>query len=373
MIIGHVTAYFPPCIGGMEQCVYNLAKEQQKEGHEVFIFTSDIPDPISLRQTDSSLNIIPLKTYKIRETPFSLDLIPSLLKHKIDILHLHISAPYFPEIGALISKIKRIPYVAHVHLDPDYRTPFYPFYWLYLRLSTHLILNFSDAVIVPTKSYKELIGVKYGEKNNVFVVPNGVNFDASRTLPSAKGDNTILHVGRINPQKGLDLLIIAMKKIIEVFPDSKLEVIGKPRFPSEEKFMKSLRKMVDSFDLNDHIFFRGNVSQEMLLKLFSEATVFVAPSRFESLGVVLLEAMASGVPIVASNIPEFRETAGNVALLVNASDPDELANAVMNMLCNEDLRQKSIRKGTEKVRKYTWKRANKQILSIYKRCLRKNQ
>ncbi len=369
-----MTAYFPPFIGGMEQCVYNLAKEQQKEGHEVFIFTSDIsdpPDPEGLRQTNSDLNVVPLKTYKIRETPFSLVLIPCLLKHKLDILHLHISFPYFPEIGALISKIKRIPYVAHVHLDPDYRTPFYPFYWLYLRLSTHMVLKFSDAVIVPTKSYKELLGVKYGKKNNVFVVPNGIDFNAFTTLPSSKIENTILHVGRINPQKGLDLLITAMKKVVEDLPDSKLEIVGNPRFPSEEKFMKSLHKMIGSYGLNDHIFFRGNVSHKTLLKLFSEATVFVAPSRFESLGVVLLEAMALEVPIVASNIPEFREIAGDVALLVDAYDSDELANAVINMLTDDELRKKSTRKGIEKVKKYTWKRAHEQVFSIYKRCLKK--
>jgi glycosyltransferase involved in cell wall biosynthesis len=111
--------------------------------------------------------------------------------------------------------------------------------------------------------------------------------------------------------------------------------------------------------------FPGYVGDDDLVDLYQHATAFVFPSQFEGFGLPPLEAMACGTPVVASTGGAIPEVVGDAALLVQPGDPQQLADAIGRVLTEEDLRVKLRRRGLERVRAFSWKRATQQILELY--------
>ena len=307
MKIAHISPYYPPAIGGAENCVYYLAREQAKQGHDVVVITTSLP-PLSreafiftpTRQELNDVKVLRLGSFIFREVPVSLNLISYLCKTDFDVIHLHLnSMPYQPEVAMLLARLKGIPIISHVHIDPESTLPWLK---LYLRFTSKIIFDVSKAIIVPTKHYKWLIGTKYRHHKKVVVIPHGIDPSDFESFKKKERDEglSILFVGRITHQKGLDRLIFAMKGILKVMPEVKLTIVG-PSIPSERKYYMHILRMVNQLDLNRCVRFLGRVSKDKLLEMYNQASVFVAPSRFESFGIVLLEAMASGCLLYTSD------------------------------------------------------------------------
>lgn len=367
--IAHVTPFFPPNVGGMERCVSSLVEKQVKQGHKVLVFTSDFPKSSSVSTPwYEGAEIHRLESLRVLGSPFTPSLGKELLKHQLDMIHAHVFHFYYPEIGIAVSRLRDIPFVSHVHLDPDPPGAFL-LHRLYKRVSAQAVITLSDAVIVPTAAYASLLRSKYRRTKRVFVIPNGVDPVFLSTSPVTRTKTCeIVYVGRICYQKGLDILVDAMRRIVDREQDAKLTVVGPVRWDEGQGYLNLVRDMTVRLGIADHVDFIHNATDGMLRTILGRARVLVAPSRFESFGMVLLEAMASGTPIVASDIPPFREVADDAAVFYKNSE--ELVDAVIRLMHDDVMRAKLIAAGKERVRDYTWDRISRSIATVYDLCLR---
>jgi len=201
------------------------------------------------------------------------------------------------------------------------------------------------------------------------IIPNGV--DAERfSAPAAPlaqfqdGKLNILFVGRPEKRKGLNHLLAAYKLVKAQRPDTRLIIVGAGKFSRYER-------RVQSQGLAD-VVFSGFVEYEDLPRYHQTADVFCAPATgFESQGIVLLEAMAAGLPIVASNIEGYAGvlTHGVEGLLVLPGDEEGLAEALLALLANPPGRAQMAAAGQRRAQDFVWQRVSQQVLSYYERLL----
>ncbi len=198
------------------------------------------------------------------------------------------------------------------------------------------------------------------------VIPNGVNLDrfGEQVAPLPQfmdGKKNILFVGRFEKRKGAKYLLRAIPQIRERFPHTRFIFVG------EGRLRRGFQKFVELHDWQD-IVFTGYVSDSELPRYFASAHVFCSPATGgESLGIVLLEAMASGVPIVASNISGYATVVshGIDGLLTTPRNSEELAIAIGYLLGHDQLRQQFINAGLHKARDYAWPRVAESIMEFY--------
>jgi len=174
------------------------------------------------------------------------------------------------------------------------------------------------------------------------------NPSTSKELKKTLGlfkEKVIFTNARISPQKGLEYLIEAFKKVIEKIPDAVLIVKA---YSSDRAYERKILRKINELNLKSHIIIiKSQVPYNDLPKYYAIADVFVLPSVSEALGVVLLEAMASGVPIIATNIGGITDiiTHRFNGLLVKPRDSQGLAEAILRLLVDEDLRKELIQNG----------------------------
>ena len=201
------------------------------------------------------------------------------------------------------------------------------------------------------------------------IVPNGIGVDRFRggePFPWAgDGRPRILFVGRFNePRKGLKYLLRAMPFVHQQFPDARLVVAGGGNADKLESLME--RYGVRNVDSSDW-------SRRRLPRYYASCDVFCAPSvSGESFGIVLLEAMASGRPVIAGDITGYRSvmTHGREGLLANPRDPHALALAIVRLLADAPLRSQLASNGQQTASQYDWPKIASRVLSVYERALR---
>jgi len=201
------------------------------------------------------------------------------------------------------------------------------------------------------------------------VIPNGVDLGEFAQLPKAPvaRDGIVgLFVGRIDPdQKGLDTLVRAMALLPRSFP-LRIRLVGEDWGGTEQ-----LRSLAQRLGVADRVTFVGKVERQALLEEYARAQFFVLPSLFEPFGIVLLEAMAAGLPVIASRvggIPEIVQD-GGTGMLIEPGNPGALAESLLRLGNDESLRTSMARRGRERVVGYDWALIVPRILSVYTEAL----
>jgi len=200
------------------------------------------------------------------------------------------------------------------------------------------------------------------------IIPNGIDYDRfSRDLPPLEryndGRPTILFVGRLEKRKGFEYLLEAFGRVRLTIPDARLLVVGAYNKEDKEPYVWQARR-----DGIRGVHFVGYVPEAEKPRYFRSCDVFCAPSTGnESFGIVLLEAMASGRPVVASNISGYRSvlTSGREGLLVEPGDVAGLAAALVRLLRDAELRAHMSEQGRETARCFAWERVAARVLDYY--------
>jgi phosphatidylinositol alpha-mannosyltransferase len=208
------------------------------------------------------------------------------------------------------------------------------------------------------------------------IIPNGIDFERffERRPPLPElADNrpTVLFVGRLEKRKGLRFLLRAWPMVLERQPDARLVVVGRGR-PLEGYRRFARRQGWSAAD----VVFAGYVPADDLPRYYQASDIFCAPNTGqESFGIVLLEAMAAGTAIVASDIAGYRDVVsqGVEGLLVERQNPGALADAICRLLANPELRAHMRRAGQTKARLYDWPRVANQVLDFYGEVLDRHQ
>jgi phosphatidylinositol alpha-mannosyltransferase len=202
------------------------------------------------------------------------------------------------------------------------------------------------------------------------IIPNGVHLDqfAQTALPFPEfldGKQNILFLGRFEKRKGAKYLLRAIPQIRANFPNTRFIFVG------EGRLRAGFQRYVEREGWND-IIFTGYVPEEAKARYFASAHIFCSPATGgESLGIVLLEAMASGIPTVASNISGYRTVITHEVdgLLTPPRDSDELAKAIKRLLSHDELRQHLHQNGLQKAREYAWPSVASRVLDYYQEVL----
>ena len=364
MKIVQVVAYYPPHIGGMENCVKEISNRLAGKGHQVEVFTSDIGCKKNRRSPANNPNVHYLRSWEFAHTAIIPSLFFKLLKVPGDsIIHVHVAQVIIPEIVYLISKIKKIPYIAHIHADvsPSGKLGFLlPFY---KKMFLQRILNSASKIVVPTTDYVNLISKKYAiPKTKIYRIPNGVDLEHFRSM-STRLHNPVrlLSIGRLSKPKNIPLLIQSFKLVIgNNSRNAELHIVGE----GEEK--SRISSLIKKEELEKKILLHGALLGKDLYDIYSYSDIFILTSECESFGLVLIEAMASGLPVVVSDITSVKNIVkNNITGLLIKQTPEDFAQAVEKLLCNPGLRKKIIENGLQEAKKYDWNEIVRKFEHIY--------
>ncbi|MDP3768677.1 MAG: glycosyltransferase, partial [Dehalococcoidia bacterium] len=210
------------------------------------------------------------------------------------------------------------------------------------------------------------------------VVPCGVNLDlfqpvakdqARRQLGLRDDDRILLFVGRIEPLKGVDILLGAAAQV-QAESDCFVLVIGGDSSARDGE-MAHLRDLASQLGIAERVSFLGAVDHERLPIFYSAADVCVVPSFYESFGLVALEAMACGTPVVASRVGGLAGTVrdGETGYLIPWRCPEPFAERLELLLGNDELRRAFGRSGREAVKRYRWGNVAEAVLAIYRELI----
>ncbi len=175
-------------------------------------------------------------------------------------------------------------------------------------------------------------------------------------------DAFLLYVGNVKPHKNLERLLDAFHLLRQTpgLEPVKLVMIG-----DEISRYAALRRAVHRYNLHKYVRFLGFLPDEMLAIVYRLASVFVFPSLYEGFGLPPLEAMASGTPVVTSNVSSLPEVVGDAALLVDPTNADDIANAIRRILTEPALAADLSARGLARARTFSWERAARQVHDIY--------
>jgi glycosyltransferase involved in cell wall biosynthesis len=174
-------------------------------------------------------------------------------------------------------------------------------------------------------------------------------------------DPFVLYAGNVKPHKNLERLIEAFYLVRGRGLDQvKLVLIG-----DDISRYASLRRAVHRYQLHKYVRFLGYMPEETLAVMYRLASVFVFPSLYEGFGLPPLEAMASGTPVVTSNVSSLPEVAGNAALLVDPMNPEAIADGIQRVLTDDRLRQHLRERGIARARQFSWETSVRRVREIY--------
>ncbi len=281
-----------------------------------------------------------------------------LKKEKIDIMHAHWIIPQ-GYLAALIKKKFGIPYIVTAHAGDVF-----PLKSTLLKRFGRIALRNCDACTVNSLATKKAVEAVM-PLDRIHVIPMGVDLsafspskkDASLRKQLGMPDQLILFVGRLAEKKGLTFLLDAMPTVLKKFPKAKLLIIG------DGPLKSALEQQAQQLGIHKSVIFIGKMSNDELPRYYATADLFVGPSIVtasgdtEGLGVVFLEALASGTAVIGSNvggIPDIIKD-GITGLLVEQKNAKALAEKIIEMLRNLKLRQTLVKNGQKHIqRNYDW-------------------
>lgn len=366
MRILQVTPKFLPSIGGVETHVFELSKHLSLLGAEVKILTTNILSYRTMQKVypSETEGVIRVRGFKVLPLPEGIGIVaPGMLKYlayNYDIVHLHgygsfptFLAPFFRKAG------KRV--VITTHSDeglPSLRKKIFDI------IAPKFSIVHASRIIALSNHEKRVLERLGINRQKIVVVPNGIEpglLNLSHSVST--GRKRVLYVGRINfRQKGLDIMLLALKRLVGKFRDLEFELVGPPE--EIDLLMSYSRKL----GLEKIVKYHGVVNREKLIHLMTHSDLLVLPSRFEPFGIVVLEAMAVGLPVVAASVGGIPEIVRNGVdgLLFPRGDMEALAAQIERVLTDSLLASKLASNAKERARSFTWPKIATHVMTVYK-------
>lgn len=367
MRIGLVCPYSLDAHGGVQAHVMDLAVELMRRGHQVGVLapaSADLELPEWVTSCGQSLAVpyngsvarLSFGTATARRARRWLD------DGAFDLIHIH--EPINPSVGVLTLHAAQAPVVGTFHAAMD-------------RSVTREILSpaveplvekIVARIAVSEEARRTLIHFHGGD---AVVIPNGVNIapyaDARRDDPrfaGAPGAPTIAFLGRLDePRKGLPVLAAAIPQILREIPGARFLIAGRG---------EAAQQRSDLARYGEHVTFLGGVSDADKAAMLASATCYVAPQTGgESFGIVLVEAMAAGTRVVASDLTAFNDVLaqGRYGALFTNESPSDLARVVIDTLTDDDAARSRQAAASAAVVRYDWSTVTDQVLDVYDMAL----
>jgi D-inositol-3-phosphate glycosyltransferase len=385
--------------GGMNVYVLELAKQLSRQGIEVDVFTrSQDQEQPHIVQVDARFRVIhtvagpeaPVpKKHLIEHLPEFVANVQSFINERAlhyDVMHCHYYLSGLAGLNLLGASGEKMPMLMTFHtlalmknlvardeLEKEERAR--------IDAEFHLV-QCADAIVATSESDKSYLQYLYGAGvEKVYAVPPGVDLSLFRAIDQKTardriGMNTdghvILFCGRIEPLKGIDALLYAMKMMVEQQPDLDvcLWIIGGDVSQPTEQWSKELQKLErlrHILNLSSLVHFAGQQLQEVLPYYYNAADIVVMPSHYESFGMAAAEAMACGVPIITTNVAGISSLIDEEQdlLLTSVNNPLLLAKQMRSLLVDPEKRQQVSEALREKVTRLDWANVARQVVTIY--------
>lgn len=378
--------YPPRVIGGLATHVKHLTEELRNIGVEIILLTCNYPGAPETERL-GNMTVKRVESYTAPTSDFAswvllmnINMEREAVKTvkewgRVDIVHAHDWLVAKPAIS--IKHLCRVPLISTIHsteqgrrrgLHTDYQRMIHQIEWW---------LTYESWKVVCCSNYmkEEVVRFFNTPSDKIIVIPNGVDrnqFNSYsclrdfRSRYAAEKEKIILYVGRLVPEKGVNVLLGAMPSVLNSHPEAKLVVVG------EGYYKEELMRIAGQLSIFPKVHFTGYVDDETLRRLYKCASVAVFPSLYEPFGIVALEAMASGVPVIVSDVGGLSETVENNVngLKVEANNSDSLSRAISYLLDNPDaaerLKQNALKKVTET---YDWRTIAERTRALYLKTL----
>jgi phosphatidylinositol alpha-mannosyltransferase len=364
--IGIVTEYYYPSIGGVQEHVHHFAREARRLGHTVRIVTSEMPDlpapgpdasgPDVLRIAQSR-PIFKNGSFGRVSSGFGLAarMRETLERERFDVVHVH--CPLTPVLPFVAIHHATCPVVGtfHTHFTPG----------ALFRLTRRAQQRYLDRLDAAVAVSRACLHAFEGRLEADFhIIPNGVDVDrfgrGRKLTRFDDGKLNVLWVGRLEPRNGLDRMLAAFV-LLRKEMEARLLVVG------DGPLLPRYQAMVPA-ELTGDVVFAGRLLDERP-DWYASADVYCAPTSIASFGITLLEAMAAGKPILASEIDGFREvmTHAREGELLPVDDPAAWA-AALRRLAREPVRARAYGDhGRSTAQRYAWPRVTAEVLGLYRR------
>jgi phosphatidylinositol alpha-mannosyltransferase len=368
--------YFYP--GGVNKHISHLATSFRHVGHDARIIAAcsdeDTPVPGYVINVTSSVTPVPISgaVARITLSPRIYRRIKKILiREAFDVIHLH--EPVMPVLPLTV--LRHAPVTPHSIIVGTFHA----------YRESNLGYNYGKPIL--ERCFKRLdgrIAVSEAARSYVsnyypgeyVIIPNGIDLNQFGShvpsLPWRQDEQpTILFVGRLEPRKGFKYLLHAFPYVRRAIPNARLIVVGAYSREDKESYVMWVRQ-----NNVRGVRFVGQVSEEDLPRYYRSCDVFCAPSTgFESFGIILLEAMASGVPIVASDITGYRQVLrhGEEGLLVEPENEQALAQALVVLLQDPHRRRQMGLRGRIRAAAYSWDKISRQVLHFYEEVCERKQ
>ena len=373
--------YPPKSVGGLAQHVYHLSKALAKHGAEIHVITIGDRDSVPYEDHEG-VKVHRVAPYNLSAPDFRtwiLHLNFSMVEYavtlhdslkNVDLIHAH---DWLVAYACRVLKHSfRVPLVATVHateygrnngLHSDNQRYISDVEWW---------LTYEAWRVIVCSSYmeNELRGFFQLPSDKITVIPNGVNIDdfARRANHrNVSGEKYVFFIGRLVREKGVQVLIDAAPKILSRFPEARFIIAGTG--PYEEQ----LRARTRERGLEHRVYFAGYVDDQVKNRMYQQSSVAVFPSLYEPFGIVALEAMAAGTPVVVADTGGLGEIVehGFDGMKCYVNSPDSLADNVMAILGDPGLAARLKANGDHKARnKYSWFAVARQTLHTYEEVVR---
>ncbi len=223
-------------------------------------------------------------------------------------------------------------------------------------------------IITVSNATKEEVLDHLGvDKDKVTVIYNGVDEGISNEEQNTKyklqNAKYFLYVGNAYPHKNLERLLLAFSEFLKETKNVKLVLVGR-----EDYFYKKLKDKLKNMSLKNSIIFYQEINDKELVNLYKNALALVMPSLMEGFGLPVVEAMANGCPVLASEIPSLKEVGKEAVVYFDPKNVEDMAKALGLMINDEGLRSEMIKKGYEQVKIFSWEKSARETLKVYESC-----
>lgn len=381
---------FPPFkVGGLAAHVFDLSKMLVKKGLDVHVVTCSFPGTDEYELVDG-VHVHRFDAYAIPAPEFlQWDLNMNILmekkaieiieKYDIDILHAHDWLVASAAIG--LKHLYRKPLIATIHsLERGRRNGLHNDGQRMLDQIENLLIQEAWHNIVCSQYMQSLCHFSFDfPYDKMSIIPNGVRYnDFSIKLTEeekkkhhhkyAKPEERIVsYIGRLVPEKGVNILLGAVRKVTKAIPNTKFVIAGEGWHRSE------LERITNELLINDKVLFTGYLPQEDFLAFFNVSDILVVPSTYEPFGIVALEGMATKTPIIVSDVGGLSEIVDHkwTGMKVPADNSNALADSIIELLQNEELGKKISKNAIAKLKHvYDWSIIADQTIEIYKRVFK---
>ena len=360
MRIGMVCPYSFDVPGGVQAHVLQLAEVMRERGHDVSVLAPSSPHVKLPDYVVSGGKAVPIpyngSVARLRFGPATHRLVKKwIAAGNFDVLHLH--EPNAPSLSVLALMIAEGPIVATFHTSTT-KSLALSFFQGILRPWNEKIVGRIAVSDLARRWQMEALG------SDAVQIPNGVDVASFASAPPLPGyprpGKTVLFLGRFDePRKGMAVLLGALPELAARFPDVEVLVVGR----GDEEDLRE-----QAGELAGHLKFLGQVDDAKKASALRSADVYCAPNTGgESFGIVLVEAMAAGTPVVASDLDAFRRVLadGKAGRLVPVEDSGALAEALIAVLGDSRLRTRYVKAASVEVQRYDWSVVADDIMRVY--------